>query len=165
MSSYDIVKLFQHVWICFHCGLLIFVDLSDKQSDFGSPKLQKHTTWLCEFQPLKKVREIEHTLAWFSSSLAIRGSGGGHVWPQIHEIRLCLPNGWYGDTRDFAGLDFQVCLLDSSVASALIQGACLHWWPINQLLLGKCSPKLWATRANVGCTTLQNMKPCDGSTK
>lgn len=58
---------------------LFFVDMSDKHSDFGSPKLQKHTTWLCEFQPLKKVCEIEHTLAWFSSSLAIRGSGGGLV--------------------------------------------------------------------------------------
>lgn len=121
---------------------LFFVDMSDKHSDFGSPKLQKHTTWLCEFQPLKKVREIEHTLAWFWSSLAIRGSGGGLVWPQIHEIRLCLPNGWYGDTRDFAGLDFQVCLLDSSVVCALIRGACLHWWPINQLVLGKSRPSL-----------------------
>lgn len=47
-------KFFQHSWKRFHCGLFIFVDLSAKQWDFGSPKLQKHTTWLCEFQPLKR---------------------------------------------------------------------------------------------------------------
>lgn len=41
-------------WNRFHCGLFIFVDLSAKQWDFGSPNLQKQTTWLCEFQPLKR---------------------------------------------------------------------------------------------------------------
>lgn len=150
-------KFTRQGWNCFHSELFISVDVSDTQWDFGIPKLQKHTTWLCEFQPLKKFREAEHTLAWFCSSLAIRGSGGGLVWPQIHEIWLCLANGWDGDTRDFAGLDFQVCLLDISAASTLIQGACLHWWPINQLLLEKGNPRLWAKKA-------QYVEPCDCST-
>lgn len=41
--------------------------------------------------------------------------------------------------QDFVGLDFQVCLCDSSAASAFIQKACLRWWPINQLLQEKKS--------------------------
>ena len=66
MLSYDIMKSpSSTVEYVFTVDCLFLVDMSDKQSDFGSPKLQKHTTWLCEFQPLKKVREIERTLAWF----------------------------------------------------------------------------------------------------
>lgn len=47
-----------------------------------------------------------------------------------------FPNGGYGETRAFAGLDFQDCLLDSPAARALVGGARLHRWPINQLSLG-----------------------------
>lgn len=117
---------------------------------------------LCEFQTFKKkkgggvgFREMELALAWFWSSLAIRGSGGGLVWPQIHEIRLCLPNGWYGDTRDSAGLDFQVCLLSFKTRVSIDGRSINSSWPKAAIL--------WATRADVVCAAPQNVGPCDSS--
>lgn len=98
---------------------------------------------------------MELALAWFWSSLAIRGSGGGLVWPQIHEIRLCLPNGWYGDTRDSAGLDFQVCLLSFKTRVSIDGRSINSSWPKAAIL--------WATRADVVCAAPQNVGPCDSS--
>jgi len=142
MPSYDIMKIssstVENVF-SMDCLFLSFWVINSEILEVPNSRSTPHG--YVNSNTLKKVREIEHTLAWFWSSLAIRGSGGGLVWPQIHEIRLCLPNGWYGDTRDFAGLDFQVCLLDSSVASVLIQRASRYRWPINQLSSGKKQPE------------------------
>lgn len=112
------------------------VDFCDKQS-FESPKLQKHTTWLCEFQSLNKVRgnrthtgvvfkQPSNTRKWWRSCLTTdtRDPALLSQWMVWRHKRFCWP--W-----------LPICLLDSSVVSALIQGACLHWWPINQLLQGK----------------------------
>ena len=84
--------------------------------------MEKCTSWWGEFHCLKTgAGPNEHITGVVRSSHAIRGSGGGLVWPQIHEIRRCLSSGWCRDTRDFTGLDLQVCLHHGPVVS----GSCL----------------------------------------
>lgn len=61
------------------------------------------------------------------------------------------------ETRDFAGLDFQVCLL-SSKERVSIDGQ-----SINSRWGKKKAAIIWAARAHVGCVPLQNTDPWDSS--
>lgn len=144
---------------CFHCGPFILLISLINIQNFLSPELQKHTTWLCEFQALKKVREIEYTVVWFWSSLAIWGSGGGLVWPQIHEIRVCLPN--LTDGMETHGI--LLALTSKSVYLIVLWQALSFKERVftDGRSINSCRkrnrPNLWATWGHVSCTALKNM--------
>jgi len=150
-------KPFQHRWrkreIVFGEGLLIFVDLSDKQSDSGSPELQEHTTWLRQIPTLFKEGEGNRAL-----SLA----KGFEAALQYEEVVAVVSDHRYMrsgfafltdglEARGiFAGLGFRDCLRDSSAAGSApfeelvsIDGQSI------KSVLGK-NKSLWATRADAG---------------